>query len=168
MELIEEWYKQYGLEVFNYLAYRMATRDVDDLVQETFIKAFHGVNRFKGDSSPKTWLISIARNVATDFHRKRRRFVSDEQFSDLVSPDLPIERLIDVMDARHAINKAVQNLKPNYQEVVILRGILELSIVETAQTLGWTESKVKVTWHRALKELRKHLETGGMEHVSVR
>jgi RNA polymerase sigma-70 factor, ECF subfamily len=48
-----------------------------------------------------------------------------------------------------------------------LRGVLELSIVETAQTLGWTESRVKVTWHRALRELRKFLERGGIQHASI-
>jgi RNA polymerase sigma-70 factor (ECF subfamily) len=167
LDLIEEWYRQYGLDVFNYLVYRTGTRDVDDLVQETFIKALHGINRFNGDSSPKTWLLAIARNVAADFHRKKRRWTFYGPLTDLQSTEQPIERLIDVMDARYAIYQGLRHLKPTYQEVVILRGIVELSILETAETLGWTESRVKVTWHRALKELRKFLETGGIQRVSI-
>lgn len=167
MDLIEEWFRQYGIDVFNYFVYRMGTRDVDDLVQETFIKALNGVNRFQGDSSPKTWLISIARNVATDYHRKRRRLVFNERLRDVASAEQPIENLIDAIDARNAITQGLSKLKPTYQEVVILRGVLELSSMETAQTLGWTESKVKVTWHRALKELRTFFEQGEVKHVTV-
>ncbi|MCL6598718.1 MAG: RNA polymerase sigma factor [Alicyclobacillus macrosporangiidus] len=167
MDCIEEWYRQYGLDVFNYLAYRMGTRDVDDLVQETFVKALRGIRHFKGDSSPKTWLLAIARNVASDFCRKKRRWIFDERLTHAPSTEQPIERLIDVMDARHAVYQGLRCLRPNYQEVVILRGILELSVSETAQTLGWTESRVKVTWHRALRQLRGFLERGGIQHVSV-
>jgi RNA polymerase sigma-70 factor, ECF subfamily len=167
LDLIEEWYRQYGLDVFNYLVYRTGTRDVDDLVQETFIKALHGINRFNGEASPKTWLLAIARNVAADFHRKERRLAFYGPLTDVSSTEQPIERLIDVMDARHAVYQGLRNLKPTYQEVVILRGVLELSIMETAQTLGWTESRVKVTWHRALRELRKFLERGGIQYASI-
>lgn len=158
MELIEEWYRQYGLDVFNYLVYRVGTRDVDDLVQETFIRALYGVHRFKHDSSPKTWLVAIAKNVATDFYRKnrRRRQLSKSAFDAPLTQE-PIDKLIDAIDAKQAINQFLNGLKPAYQDVVIMRGILEMSISETAQTLGWSESKVKVTWHRALKVLREHL-----------
>lgn len=166
MELIEEWYRQYGLDVFNYLVYRMGTRDVDDLVQETFLKALHGLRQFDSRSSPKAWLISIARNVAMDFYRKHRKRKVNESHFDVLLTEEPIDRLLDSMDAKRAIAQSLSNLKPAYKEVVIMRGILELPIAETAQTLGWSESKVKVTWHRALKALRQFIKNEGTDHVS--
>lgn len=167
MDLVEEWYRLYGLDVFNYLVYRMGTRDVDDLVQETFIRALQGVHHFNGDASPKTWLISIARNVANGFYRKRRKSISSEPLFDMASTERPIEDLIDSMDAKRVVERCLGTLRPSYAEVVILRGILELSVSETAQALGWSESKVKVTWHRALKKFRTLLESEGAWDVSI-
>ncbi|WP_430787096.1 RNA polymerase sigma factor [Virgibacillus flavescens] len=67
------WFKQYHDDILNFLVYYTGKVDVDDLVQEVFIKAVRNVNTFKGNSEPKTWLISIARNVAIDEMRKRKR-----------------------------------------------------------------------------------------------
>lgn len=52
------------------------------------------------------------------------------------------------------LHQVISNLKQHYRDVVILRGIEELSIKETASVLNWSESKVKVTFHRALKALK--------------
>lgn len=51
--------------------------------------------------------------------------------------------------------QAVQSLKANYRDVIILRGIKELSVSETASILNWTENKVRINYHRALKILQK-------------
>lgn len=165
LDLIEEWYRQYGLDVFNYLVYRMGTKDVDDLVQETFIKALRGFRQFDNRSSPKTWLISIAKNVANDFYRKNRKRIISKPLSDELVVEQPIDRLLDSIDAKQVINQALHQLRPAYIEVVIMRGVLELPISDTAQALGWSESKVKVTWHRALKALRESLRNEETGHV---
>jgi RNA polymerase sigma-70 factor, ECF subfamily len=167
LELMEEWYRQYGLDVFNYLVYRMGTRDVDDLVQETFIRALQGVHHFSGDASPKTWLISIARNVANGFYRKKHRSISSEPLFDMESTERPIEKLIDSMDAKRVIERGLGTMRPSYVDVVILRGVMDLSVSEAAEALGWSESKVRVTWHRALKKLRVFLEGEGTWDVSI-
>ncbi|MEK3990370.1 sigma factor-like helix-turn-helix DNA-binding protein [Robertmurraya sp. FSL R5-0851] len=54
--------------------------------------------------------------------------------------------------------QAIQSLKANYRDVIILRGIKELSVSETASILHWNENKVRITYHRALKALQKAKE----------
>lgn len=58
---------------------------------------------------------------------------------------------------KRLVHAAISKLKPNFRAVVILRGINEFSIKETAEVLNCSESKVKVDYHRALKILRKRL-----------
>ncbi|CAH2717571.1 hypothetical protein BACCIP111895_04785 [Neobacillus rhizosphaerae] len=85
---IEKWFIQYEKDVTNYLVYYTGSSDVEDLVQETFLRAFRAFSRFKNDSSPKTWLISIARNTAIDYYRKKSVWNRLKQILDYESPQL--------------------------------------------------------------------------------
>jgi len=58
---------------------------------------------------------------------------------------------------KKSVHEAISKLKPNYRTVVILRGINEFSIKETSEILQCSESKVKVDYHRALKELKRRI-----------
>jgi RNA polymerase sigma-70 factor (ECF subfamily) len=170
LDQIEEWFTAYGIDVFNYFVYRMGTSDVDDLVQETFIKAMVGINKFRGEAAPKTWLLAIARNVASDHlkkHLRITRFISEIYTRNLPSPVPAVEDFVDELYIKQILSVAIRQLGPAYQDVVVLRGILDYSILETAQILGWSESKVKTTWHRALKQLRLLLSKGGLTNVVV-
>lgn len=68
---IESWFLQYEKAVTNFLIYYMGHRDVEDLVQDTFIRALNSLDQYKGEASPKTWLLRIARNTAIDSLRKK-------------------------------------------------------------------------------------------------
>src|SRR3954466_2885024 len=70
-EQVEIWFYKYEKDITNYLVYYTGSRDVEDMVQETFLRAFKGFNHFRHNSNPKTWLISIARNTAADSFRKK-------------------------------------------------------------------------------------------------
>lgn len=158
---MSEWFHLYSDDVYQYLIYRFGKVDVEDLVQETFIKAIQGLDSFHGRSHPKTWLFSIARNVAIDEMRKRKR----QKWRDLVSftshheGENPITPESDMMmnSEFEIIHNAINEMKPNYRDVFILRGIQELTIKETAGVLNWSESKVLSTYHRARKILQQKL-----------
>lgn len=153
---VEQWFLEYEKDITNYLVYFTGSRDVEDLVQETFLKAFQSYGRFKYDSNPKTWLISIARNAAIDFYRKRSIWKNlKEKLSRQSSKKesaLTEEILIQKAESARLLG-AINQLKNNYRDVVLLRGIADLSTEETAEVLGWTENKVNVTFHRAVKKL---------------
>lgn len=71
---IEEWYAQYHQTIFKYILLLIKDfQQSEDLTHETFVKAFEHQQSFKRDSSVKTWLFSIARNVSIDYLRKQKR-----------------------------------------------------------------------------------------------
>jgi len=160
---IEKWFIQYEQDVTNYLVYYTGSVDVEDLVQETFLRALRALSHFKNDSSPKTWLISIARNTAIDFYRKKSVWNRLKQILDYESPKLHEqdtgEKIVRKMEYAY-LYKAINELKPTYRDVILLRGIAELSSQEAGQVLGWTENKVNVTFFRAVRKLNERLKEG--------
>lgn len=160
-ELITDWFDAYSDDIYKFLVYYMSTPDVEDLVQEVFIKAIDRYDSFKGDASPKTWLISIARNLAIDEARKKKRqdwrkLIKTYDFKTEHSPE---ENQL-ANETKQQLHQAIAKLKQDYQDVIILRGIEELSVAETASILKWPDTKVRVTFHRALKALKGKVKEG--------
>jgi RNA polymerase sigma-70 factor, ECF subfamily len=72
-KMIEQLFIKYNSYIYHFFVYYTQSTDVDDLVQECFMKALKGIHKFEGKSDPKTWLVSIARRVAIDHHRGKRK-----------------------------------------------------------------------------------------------
>ncbi|MFC4559601.1 RNA polymerase sigma factor [Virgibacillus kekensis] len=162
-EMITDWFRKYSDDVFNFLIYYTGQRDVEDIVQEVFIKALRKVDTFNDQSSPKTWLFSIARNLAVDEIRKQTREKEKVVRMKVMMDRKPLEtpeQVYQLSETNKEIYRGIGYLKRSYQEVLILRGIQELTVNETAQVLKWNKNRVKVTYHRALKALEKKL--GGL------
>jgi RNA polymerase sigma-70 factor (ECF subfamily) len=154
---ISEWFYLYNKEVYHFLVYYIGSSDVEDLVQEVFIRAIKGFNTYQKKSSPNTWLFSIARHVGIDELRKRKRLRIKQSilfWEDQTDKETP-EKILQLNENKKLLYQAIQSLKTNYREVIILRGIKELSVSETASILNWNENKVRITYHRALKTLQK-------------
>ncbi|WP_404428179.1 RNA polymerase sigma factor [Sutcliffiella horikoshii] len=162
---VSDWFKEYHNDIYNFLIYYTGGIDVEDFVQETFIKAIRNIHKFKGESNPRTWLISIARNVAIDESRKRRKEEIKRnrllRFSMTVKGSDSPEEMVGLSETKLELYRAIRLLKQSYYDVLMLRGINELSVQETAQALNWSESKVNLSYHRALKALEKKM--GGRE-----
>lgn len=142
--------------------------DAEDVLQETFMKAYSHLDDFQGNSKFYTWLVRIAVNEALMKLRKRR--------SDKTVPlDDPIDTGEDVVAREIAVwdenpedtysreelgkilDEAVQSLKPAYRTVFVLRDIEEMSIEETAEALNLSISAVKSRLLRARLQLREKL-----------
>ncbi|MUV36684.1 ECF RNA polymerase sigma-E factor [Lentibacillus sp. JNUCC-1] len=164
-QTLSEWFELYSDDVYHFLVYYAGSRDVEDLVQEVFIKAGRGMSNFKNESSPKTWLFTIARRVAIDESRKKKRRGLDEavEYDDgraAAERRTPEEQLLSD-ETKQALYEAINRLKTSYRDVVMMRAINECSIAESAAILGWKESKVKTTYHRAIKALQKQMSEKG-------
>lgn len=158
---LESWYESYSQELFNFLVYYNQTDDVDDLVQEVFIKAWKNEHTFQAKSSPKTWLFSIARRVSIDYFRKKKLMQWFRLRDGLIdSEKTPEEKLMN-KESHLQLYNAINNLKRSYRDVVICKGIMELSTQETADVLQWNASKVDTTYHRAKAKLGNFLESKG-------
>lgn len=164
----ERLYETYHHSLFQFLFYMVRNRQIaEELVQEVYIKVLNSYSSFKGDSSEKTWLYSIARHVGVDWirsqNRKKRKFLglfelseTENQFRD--ENPLPDEIVVEKEEMKEVYQK-LGECSLDQQQVIILRYIESLSISETATILGWTESKVKTTQHRAIKALKERLST---------
>ncbi|MEH7377960.1 RNA polymerase sigma factor SigX [Neobacillus drentensis] len=172
--VFDELYQKYHHDVFQFLFYMVRNKEhAEDLVQEVYIRVFKSYRRFEGKSSEKTWLFSIARNVAIDFFRKQKGWKERllEKFdwsTDQLKDRYPIPEEITVQkeEIRWVYN-CLDYCTMDQRAVIILRYIQDLSIAETAQALGWTESKVKTTQHRSLKVLKKHMEMSYQKEVAA-
>ncbi|BCB05794.1 RNA polymerase sigma factor [Bacillus sp. KH172YL63] len=152
--VIADWFHLYSDSIYTFLVYRMGTADVEDLVQEVFIRALNSYGSFEGKANPKTWLYSIARNLAVDEMRKRSKANrSISSFFEAASIETPESLLILNEDSREMLT-VIHGLKANYRDVLLLKGMNGLDVKETAAILGWTENKVRVTYHRACKKLQ--------------
>jgi len=158
-------YDTYHQDVFNFLFYLVKDRTTaEDLAHEVYVRVLKSYDRFEGKSSEKTWLFSIAKNVAIDHFRKKQvrdkhAFTAfDWETEQLVSPIPSPEQFTELNDQLHQLLVALEECSGDQKMVIIMRFIQELSIQETAEILGWTPGKVKTTQHRALKNLRLLLE----------
>lgn len=169
-QTISKWFYDYSNDVYNFLVYYQGgTLDVEDLVQEVFIRAARGLASFRNDARPKTWLFSIARHVAIDHARKKTRTGEstsvpfEERYADGYHQGP--ENVLLEGEGMQELYASIMKLKRSYRDVLILRGIESMSVAETAEILDWKEPKVKTTYYRAKKALRKQLsEEGGVDY----
>jgi RNA polymerase sigma-70 factor, ECF subfamily len=159
---IEDWFHNYEKDVTNFLVYYTGSMDVEDLVQDTFLTAMNKLPRFKGNSHPKTWLIAIARNIVIDRYRRKKVW---EKIKYTLVPEQPNQNDLESHMVKNLYNtqltRAIDLLPQSYKEVVILRGIMELSSKEASIVLKWSQNKVNVMYHRSLKKIRETLEEEG-------
>ncbi|TKI57207.1 RNA polymerase sigma factor [Brevibacillus antibioticus] len=152
---IEQWFLTYSQDVYRFLVYYTGRTDIDDLVQETFIRALKAMQGAEVEN-PKTWLFAIARNVAIDERRKTKliSWLPDIFLQHLVSNDKTPEESLMLSENKRLLYEMINQLKSSYRDVLILRGIKGLSSKETAEVLGWSEAKVNLTMHRAIKSIQ--------------
>lgn len=151
-----------GLKILN------DPQDAEDVLQETFLKAFRALPAFEGRSSLSTWLYRIAVNEALMLLRRRHpETISVERETE--SPDgdgepleivdwccLPEHELLSA-EGRRFLDAAIQRLSPALRVVFVLRDVEGLSIRDTAETLNLTETAVKTRLLRARLALREQL-----------
>ncbi len=145
--------------------------DARDALQEAFLSAFKAIDRFDGKARISTWLHRIVVNAALMRLRKKSTqkeeslepllptFLEDGHRADPgpAWPDNP-EQVVGREQMREVVRAAIDQLPPNYRNVVLLRDIEELSGAETGELLGLTPNAVKVRLHRARRALREILD----------
>lgn len=140
------------------LAY-LLVGDVDtaeDIAQETFIRAFYALPRFEPTRPLRPWLLQIAKNLAYNRRRSVRRYLAALGRWWQTAPRQAEPPGVTVLQEQEAqeLWQAVQQLQRSDQEVIYLRYFLDLSVADTAVTLGVAEGTVKSRLSRALARLR--------------
>ena len=149
------------------LRYTRVLEDAEDIVQQSFYKAFGHLCQFQGESSFSTWLTRIAINEALMFLRRigAVREVSIDDIRDAGSADsLGIhdsnadpETHYSQREEVRILSKAVRNLRPGLRTAIVLRELRELSTSETARRMGLSVATVKARIFRGKRQLRQEL-----------
>jgi len=143
---------------------------VRDLSQESFIRAFTGLPSYRAELPFVNWLRTIVANVCYDELRRRQRrpeelvadFSAPERtWVQLVSEATP-EEIVDAAERRQEAHdlahRLLDSLRPEDRTVMILKESEELSVSEIAETMGWSEAKVKIRAFRARQSMRRQAE----------
>ncbi len=141
--------------------------DVQDAMQNTYLKAFENLDKFKNNSSFSTWLIRIGINESLAKLKAKHKHVSlkegggdeiDKQVIKLFNhQQLNPENIIIIEEIKQLLEQVVDQLDSKYKTVYILREIEEMSIAKIADCLKISESNTKVRLHRAKLKIRENL-----------
>ena len=169
---VEQFYNMYRNRLYS-LVFEHVGRDqalAEDLVQEIFLAALGAVDRFRGDSQLYTWLYSIAFHKINDFHRRQAREPKPRESP----PSFDAERLertggsepaaLSVMESEEtsqAVQEALAELPEDYQEVLVLKYLEDMPVLEISQAMGRSPKSVEGLLSRARKALRANLEENG-------
>jgi len=145
--------------VYRHVFYRVSSVGVaEDLTQEVFLKGWQALHRYKRTGSPfVAWLLTIAHNLVIDYYRARKRETSLE--ASILPPDSATtpQQIAEVRWEQRELERAIMQLRPEQQLVIVLRFIDGFEYSEIAALLRKSEGAVRVIQHRALKELRRIL-----------
>jgi len=163
-------YQQYSETIRKYLLKFVSESDADDLVQEVFIKVDNNLDKFRGGSSPKTWIYKIATNTARDFLKSRSYQLSKHQeniteeelitFDDANDKNNSQESNILTEEMNQCILEFIHRLPYEYSSVLVLSELEGYKNKEIAEILDISQNTAKVRLYRAKSRLKTELEEG--------
>ena len=155
---------------YNQLLYRVSFSilkndvEAEDVMQETYVRAYEHLDQFAGRAQFRTWLTRIAIHEALARAQRSKRFHPLDSPDDhldggvmdqLSAPDRSPEQQVVNTEMRHLLERAIERLPELYRCVFMLRDVEQMSIEEVGRILNLSESTVKVRLHRARRALRK-------------
>lgn len=155
-ELVRRYERLVGRVLYSYARREIS---VEDLVQETFLRAYDRLETFNPDYRFKTWLLAIANNLGVDTLRRRRETVEFNPEIHATTSGGPEAEAVEA-DRSHSIQEAIGKLPEIYGVPLVLRYSEEMSYAEIAEVLGVTIPAVKSRLFRARNMLAGRLEEG--------
>lgn len=151
-----------------YRVVRSVVRDdaeAEDVLQDTWVRAYEHLDQFEGRASFATWVTRIAFYEALARSRKSKRWTPVEDESGAIVPAVERKSQVETPEAEamrgelgEILQSAVDALPDSYRTVFVLRAVEQLSTVDTAESLGLSEEAVKTRLHRARALLRRGVE----------
>lgn len=160
-------YDQYIEKIYRFIFLKVSSPEIaQDLTSETFLRGWEAFQRSRSPNpgemkieNMQAFLYQIARNLITDFYREKGKtqIVSAENLR-IIDPAANLEEKAEFNSDFEQIKASLADLKEDYQEVIILHYVNDLSIKEIAKTINKPEGTIRVMLHRGLKELKSLLE----------
>ena len=172
---MEEFYNIYRSRLYT-LVLEQVDRDhavAEDLVQETFLAALGSLDKFRGDSQLYTWLRSIALHKINDFYRRKVRepkpqesppdFDAMKQLEQTGGDEPAPLTVLEFEETRQSVHQALEGLPQDYQEVLVLKYLEEMPVLEISQVMGRSPKSVEGLLARARKAMRDNLAENNHE-----
>jgi len=136
-----------------------ARDDVEEVVQDTFVRAFASIDGFRGESSLRTWLFTIARRLLLDRRRSARRRGEQVEVreNDAATEYDSLDGVV-ADETQRRLQAALAKLSPTQREVFVLRVSEGMSYAEIADTVGTTEGAARVHYHNAMRTIKELLD----------
>ena len=156
------WLYNRHVERVHRICYRIIldTSQVQDCVQEVWLKVFRNIERFQCSKSFASWLNTVTANSAIDYYRKwirHENHIDSDGIRAVVTDENPGERKLDRAFIQQRIREALESISVNQRTAFILRYFEEIPVTEIAETLGCTEGAVRTHIRRSLIALRAKL-----------
>jgi RNA polymerase sigma-70 factor (ECF subfamily) len=143
------------------IVFRVASRIVghenaEDVSQDAFLRAFHRLDRFRGDASFRTWLLQITHNAAlSSLARRQDNLAADPETRDPADPDISRQPVTELerRERQQRLELKLERLRTDYRSLLVLRDLEGLSYGEIAGVLDMPLGSVKGRLHRARAEL---------------
>lgn len=157
----EKLYADYFNDVFLYILRLSGNEHIaEEITSDTFFKAMHSVDRFRGECDIRVWLCQIAKNSYFSYLKKQKKVQSLQESELLLLPDLPdtAEEQILRADEAEQLRKILHEIDEPYKEVFMWRVFADMSFRQIGQIFSKSENWACVTYHRARKQIRERLE----------
>lgn len=134
--------------------------DTNDVLQNTFLKAWNGIDNFRGESQISTWLYRIATNETLTFlaNKRIRNIQSINDVEDLLLQNLRSDNYINGNEAQLKLQRAILTLPEKQRLVFNMKYFDEMKYEEMEAILGTTVGALKASYHHAVKKIEKFLE----------
>lgn len=134
--------------------------DADDILQNTFIKVFRNIGKFKGDSKLFSWMYRIAANESITFlnSKERKMGISSEELQERLLDNLESDVYFEGKEIQVKLQKAIATLPTKQRQVFNMRYLEEMKYREMAEILEVTEGSLKSNYHHAMKKVEAYLK----------
>jgi RNA polymerase sigma-70 factor, ECF subfamily len=154
-----EFYEFYLNEIYRYILFRVNDHnEAEDLTAKVFLEAWEsltGARHKQSIENIRAWVYRIARNKVTDYHRTNKAQEPLDEVPDKKLKGAWLESELDDLFISRKLAEGVRQLPANFQEVIILRFINQMSHAEVADIMNITENHVRVWQYRALQKMRE-------------
>ncbi|HEY6143308.1 MAG TPA: sigma-70 family RNA polymerase sigma factor [Flavobacterium sp.] len=148
--------KEYQKPLYNHIRNILLNHDdTDDVLQNTFVKVFQNLNKFKGESKLFSWMYRIATNEALTFlnQKAKKNGVSSEELQNKVINNLTADVYFDGNEIQIKLQKAIIQLPEKQQLVFKMKYFEELKYEEISEILGTSVGALKASYHHAVKKI---------------
>jgi RNA polymerase sigma-70 factor (ECF subfamily) len=150
---VQTWFNEYHDRLFQSIALKVSIeKDVEELVQDTFLSCLKHLPLFRGESSILTWMLRVAHHEVADYYRKRyaKKFIHALPLSEL----FPLQDISDSHEISHKVRLVLAKMAKEEREILLMKYVDKKKVKQIASELGRTVKSVESVLFRARSEFR--------------